>query len=135
MEMRSGGCKHTPGPPSPYDEQRERGMPKALRVCLSRKMQEKQRAEQSEAARSAPEKKKSNRLGYMETRELAALPEKIEALEAELAKLKQELDDPQLFATKPTEAVQKTEKLAELEQQLEQLVDRWAELAEREGAK
>jgi ATP-binding cassette subfamily F protein uup len=97
--------------------------------------QEKQRVEQSVAAKLPQEKKKSNRLGYMETRELAALPEKIDALELEITKLKQEIDDPQLFVSKPAEAVEKTQKLADLEQQLEQLVDRWAELAERESAK
>ena len=94
--------------------------------------QDKQKAEQKEQAKAEPEKKKSNRLGYMEKRELAALPEKIEALEADLAALKAELDDPQLFATQPAVAVQKTQQMAELEQQLEQLVERWAELAERE---
>lgn len=97
--------------------------------------QEKQRVEQSAAAKLPQEKKKSNRLGYMETRELAALPEKIDALELEITKLKQEIDDPQLFVSKPAEAVEKTQKLADLEQQLEQLVNRWAELAERESAK
>lgn len=94
--------------------------------------QDKQKAEQKEQAKAEPEKKKSNRLGYMEKRELAALPEKIEALEADLVALKAELDDPQLFATQPAVAVQKTQQMAELEQQLEQLVERWAELAERE---
>lgn len=94
--------------------------------------QDKQKAEQKEQAKAEPEKKKSNRLGYMEKRELAALPEKIEALEADLAALKAELDNPQLFATQPAVAVQKTQQMAELEQQLEQLVERWAELAERE---
>lgn len=94
--------------------------------------QDKQKAEQKEQAKADLEKKKSNRLGYMEKRELAALPEKIEALEADLAALKAELDDPQLFATQPAVAVQKTQQMAELEQQLEQLVERWAELAERE---
>ena len=94
--------------------------------------QDKQKAEQKEQAKAEPEKKKSNRLGYMEKRELAALPEKIEALETDLAALKAELDDPQLFATQPAVAVQKTQQMAELEQQLEQLVERWAELAERE---
>lgn len=94
--------------------------------------QDKQKAEQKEQAKAEPEKKKSNRLGYMEKRELAALPEKIEAFEADLAALKAELDDPQLFATQPAVAVQKTQQMAELEQQLEQLVERWAELAERE---
>lgn len=94
--------------------------------------QDKQKAEQKEQAKAEPEKKKSNRLGYMEKRELAALPEKIEALEADLAALKAELDDPQLFATQPAVAVKKTQQMAELEQQLEQLVERWAELAERE---
>jgi ATP-binding cassette subfamily F protein uup len=71
----------------------------------------------------------------MEVRELAALPEKIEALESELAALKAELDDPQLFATQPILAVQKTQQMASLEQELEQLVERWAELAQRENAK
>ncbi|MBO7299608.1 MAG: ATP-binding cassette domain-containing protein [Kiritimatiellae bacterium] len=94
--------------------------------------QDKQKAEQKEQEKSEPERKKSNRLGYMEKRELAALPEKIEGLEMELAALKAELDDPQLFATQPAIAVQKAQQMAELEQQLEQLVDRWAELSERE---
>ena len=94
--------------------------------------QDKQKAEQKEQAKAEPEKKKSNRLGYMEKRELAALPEKIEALETDLAALKAELDDPQLFAIQPAVAVQKTQQMAELEQQLDQLVERWAELAERE---
>jgi ATP-binding cassette subfamily F protein uup len=102
-----------------------------------RKVEEKHELEKQsvEQTKPEPERKKSNRLGYMEVRELAALPEKIEALESELTALKAELDDPQLFATQPILAVQKTQQMASLEQELEQLVERWAELAQRENAK
>lgn len=85
--------------------------------------------------KEAPQKKKDNRLGYMETRELAALPEKIEAKEQELGEIKSIIEDGAIFSTDPQKGVELTEKLSTLQSELDQLVERWAELEERNTSK
>jgi len=63
------------------------------------------------------------RLGFMEKRELAALPGKIEELEREIAAIEAELASGRIYTS---------DRLAPAQAELEASVERWAELAERE---
>ena len=70
-----------------------------------------------------PEKNEpvKKRLGYMERRELAALPDKIDALEKEIAAIESDLASGKIYTS---------DRLAPAHEELEAAVDRWAELAE-----
>ena len=67
---------------------------------------------------------RQKKLSYGESRELAALPEKIDALEREIAAIQDDLASRRIY---------ESERLAPAQAELESLVERWAELAEREG--
>ena len=62
------------------------------------------------------------KLSYNEKRELDALPERIDALENEIASIEQELVSGKIYGS---------ERLAPAQAELEAAVERWAELAER----
>lgn len=64
-----------------------------------------------------------HKLSYKEKRELEALPDRIEALEREIAAIEAELVAGRIYAS---------ERLAPAQAELEAAVDRWAELSERE---
>ena len=70
-----------------------------------------------------PKPSKPSKLSYNEKRELEALPAKIEALEKEIADIQ---------AADPVKEYARYADLPAKEAALEQLVDRWAALAERE---
>jgi len=78
-------------------------------------------------AAPAPEKKK---LAYKEQRELEAIPEKIDVLETEQAKLTKALAAPDLYQNKPQQARELNERLHEVSEQIDQLMERWATLEE-----
>ena len=84
------------------------------------------RAERNEA--------KPRRLGYMEKRELAALPERIEALDAEKHALFARLSSPAFYARGGTEVAAAQSRLAEVEAELAAAYARWEELDALEGA-
>ena len=65
---------------------------------------------------------KSKKLSYNEQRELAALPDRIDALEREIAAIEADLVAGKIYTS---------DRLAPAQAELEQLVDRWAELEER----
>jgi len=71
---------------------------------------------------SSPKQKK---LSYNEKRELDALPDRIDALEKEIAAIEADLVAGKIYAS---------ERLAPAQAELEAAVERWAELAERETA-
>lgn len=78
--------------------------------------------------KTKPKASGSRKLSYKDQRELEALPERIEALETELAEVQAALSDPELYRKDP-EAVQNAGKrLTELEQDLEEAFQRWDEL-------
>ena len=62
---------------------------------------------------------------YKERRELDALPEKIQRLEAEQSALQAALSDPQLFRQNPVEAAAALERLQGLTQEVEAAYARW----------
>ncbi|MBO6066576.1 MAG: ATP-binding cassette domain-containing protein [Kiritimatiellae bacterium] len=81
-------------------------------------------APEQERAAPPPEEQKRKKLSYNEQRELAVLPGRIEALEQEVAALNAKL------ATGAGSA-DECHRLAAAQTELDGLVDRWAELAER----
>jgi len=75
----------------------------------------------------------AKKLSYKEQRELEALPERIDALERELADVRAALGDGTLYRTDPARAQALTARLPVAEAELEAAVERWAELEERRG--
>ncbi len=76
---------------------------------------------------------RDKRLSYNEKRELDALPGRIDALEGELAEIREALADGSIYRSAPDRAKSLGERLPLAEAELEAAVDRWAELAERGG--
>jgi len=93
---------------------------------------------EAEAARAAPvpsnpsgRAPKPARLSYADKQELAALPERIEALEDELAAVEARLADPALYRDEPEAVPELSRRAGELPTEIEQLFTRWEALAER----
>ncbi len=83
------------------------------------------------AARSdkkTPPQNKPKKLGYLQQRELDALPARIEALEAEHGKLTAALTDPALYQNGGGDISTMASRLADLEKEIAAAYDRWAEL-------
>ncbi|MFT3850655.1 MAG: ATP-binding cassette domain-containing protein [Propionivibrio sp.] len=70
----------------------------------------------------------NRKLSYKESRELAELPVKIAALEAEQKEINRRLEDPALYQSQPREAHALSERLAAIDDELLQLLERWEEL-------
>jgi ATP-binding cassette subfamily F protein uup len=68
------------------------------------------------------------RLDYKQMRELESLPERIEALEAELARLQSELADPDFYKGEGAEIASANEALRRLQTELDSSYQRWSEL-------
>ncbi len=68
------------------------------------------------------------KLGYMEKRELASLPDRIEALEARQQELLQSMSDPDLYRKDGAHIAALKQELAQLEQELEGAFARWDNL-------
>ena len=87
---------------------------------------------QPTTARPEPRKqsppRQARRLTYNEQRELEALPERIEALEAELAKLHQLTADPAFYRSAPAEIVSVRGRLQSLQGEIAETYRRWEEL-------
>jgi ATP-binding cassette subfamily F protein uup len=79
----------------------------------------------AKAAPVAPPADRPRRLNYKERRELEALPERIEALEAEQASLFQRLSDPALYRQDSEDIVQVQAKLTTVARDLEEAYARW----------
>ena len=80
-------------------------------------------AQKPVAAKPAPSK-----LSFKETHELAALPDKIEVLEAEQNTLNAELANPDIYRNDPQRAKVLQTRLAAIDTELEQVMLRWEEL-------
>ena len=81
--------------------------------------------------RSAAPKRRTNRLSYNEQRELAALPERIAGLEAEIAAMEGFLADGSSYGSDPEKYRHCSGELPRRREELESAVERWAELEER----
>ena len=80
-------------------------------------------------ARAAPRRR--DRLGYREQRELAALPGRIEALEAEAEALAATLADPATYRERGEEVAGIRDRLSAVQAEVEALYERWAALESR----
>ena len=68
------------------------------------------------------------KLSYNDQRELAAMPDRIAALEAEQTALQARINDPTIFTRDPDGALAATERLAAIEEELLNLLERWTAL-------
>jgi ATP-binding cassette subfamily F protein uup len=80
------------------------------------------------APRAAPAVSKARRLSYNEQRELAAMPEKIQGLEAEQLELQAAISDPNLFKDDPPRGAAALQRLQALAAEIETAYSRWDEL-------
>ena len=71
---------------------------------------------------------KPKKLSYKDQRELAALPQRIEALDAELAQIQVALGDPDLYRDAPQRVTELQARMTEVEAELEQAYARWEAL-------
>ena len=111
--------------PGGYDDyMRQRAAPASERPAPSRGAQGNGPRQPSPDAAS-PDKPARKRLSYNERRELDALPERIDALEKEIAAIEGDLAAGRIYSS---------DRLSPAQDELESLVERWAELAERDGA-
>lgn len=81
-----------------------------------------------EKAKAKPKMESKRRLSFKERKELAALPPRIEGLEAEQAELHERLADPKLYQEAPDEVKTIRERLDALEAELFVAYGRWEEL-------
>jgi len=72
--------------------------------------------------------KQPKKLGYMEKRELEALPRRIEELESEQKDLYEKMADPEFYKQKGAGVIQIREKASQLEKELESAYERWETL-------
>ncbi len=86
--------------------------------------QEKSTSQTSQASQTSQTAKASKKLSYKEQRELDALPGEIEALEKEIAEIEASLVAGKIYSS---------DRLAPAQEELEQKVERWAELEERKA--
>ena len=103
------------------------------RVQRGRMLVARASAEASTAVTATPSaaKKSSTKLSYKEQRELAELPARIEALEAEQIHLNVALADGDLYAKEPARAAQMTARVAEIDDTLMVALERWELLGSR----
>ena len=73
------------------------------------------------------------KLSYKEQRELESLPERIAILEGEQSALKAEMESPEFYKSGAERIKAVMSRLDEASRELEQLLERWMELEEREG--
>jgi len=76
---------------------------------------------------------KSARLGYMEGRELAALPAQIEALEGEQTEISTRMSQPDYHTQGPERVRADSQRLQDIDAQLQHLYARWEALEARAG--
>jgi ATP-binding cassette subfamily F protein uup len=87
----------------------------------------------SSSSARAPATAAPRKLSYKETRELEALPGRIEVLEAEQASITAQLAEGTLYAKQPQLAADLNRRWAEIEDELLQCLERWEALSARQG--
>lgn len=93
----------------------------------------KKEAAPSDAPSSGPQKARTRKLSNKERYELKALPQAIEALEAELAALHERLNDPDFYRCDPDEIRSTSARAEAVPLELEAAYERWSELEELES--
>ena len=79
---------------------------------------------------ASPQPSAKRKLSYKEQRELEALPERIAALEKEIAEIESILGDPSFYAKEPAKAAAYAERLAPAKEELDAAETRWLELSD-----
>ena len=79
-------------------------------------------------------KRSATKLSFKEQRELDALPDAIDKLEQQLADLQQQISDGSLFKEDYSKALQMQEEISQIEETLEQKIERWTELESKAEA-
>ena len=92
---------------------------------------EEERREEKKAAGAQQKKPARTKLNYKESRELAGLPAKIEALENEQSAIVQKLSDPALYRDGSDEATRLQKRNAQIEEDLLALLTRWEALGSK----
>lgn len=90
-------------------------------------------AKTAPAPAPAPSRSNKSRLASWEEKELAEIPEKIAAIEQDQVQLAEQLADPDLYVDGNEKAEGINQKLAELEEKLLALFDRWETLEDKKG--
>ncbi|MBT8336730.1 MAG: ATP-binding cassette domain-containing protein [Gemmatimonadetes bacterium] len=85
-------------------------------------------------ARRAEDPDKPRKLSWAERQEFEALPDRIEALEIELAELHERMADPEFYRGEADAIREATERVSRLEVEIEEGMERWAALGERAPA-
>ncbi|HYD46941.1 MAG TPA: ABC transporter ATP-binding protein, partial [Terriglobales bacterium] len=85
-------------------------------------------------APAAAPRARAAKLSYGEQREREGLPDRIEALEQQIATLERELADPSLYTTRHHQAPQLLADLEQAKAELDKLLQRWEELEEKHEA-
>jgi ATP-binding cassette subfamily F protein uup len=101
---------------------RDKEAANAARIAAEKEAEKAARASQNSEVSAAPAKKKKR--SYNEEREYAALPDKIEKLEAEIADRQAELSKPEVF-TNAARIVELQKEIADREQELEKAYERY----------
>jgi ATP-binding cassette subfamily F protein uup len=91
------------------------------------------KAEKVKAGRPKPARERRQALSFKEQRELEALPQRIEALEAEQKNLYQAMSDPLFYQQAGDEIVKARARLEALEKEIETASLRWEELESLNG--
>ena len=90
------------------------------------------RGEREKGRREEGEKVEGKgKLSYREQRELEALPERLSALEAEIAEIEKALADPTIYARDNARALELTARLPQAREELDAAETRWLELSDR----
>jgi ATP-binding cassette subfamily F protein uup len=76
----------------------------------------------------------AGKLNFKDARELESLPQQIAALEAEQKTLGTRLEDPKLYQSEPQEAQRLAARLAQIDDELLVMLERWEVLEGRAGA-
>ncbi len=110
---------------------RQGGSPKLLGVGEEKGDKPAAAPAPEQAAVSAPvEAAPKKKLSYKLQRELEAIPGQIEALEGEMAALQEETVSPDFYQRPQSEAQAALARLSSLQEELDRLIERWAELEE-----
>jgi ATP-binding cassette subfamily F protein uup len=103
----------------------------AVETSSARRRQDAARRGKAKPSPVTPEMRPDRRLTYKEQQELAALPDRIEQLETEIAELHEAMAAPEFYKRAGEEIARDHTNLRELETQLAEAYRRWEELEER----
>jgi ATP-binding cassette subfamily F protein uup len=90
------------------------------------------RKAKNQARRKSSAGQQAKKLGYMEQRELTQLPGNIEKLEQKISELENRISAPNFYSKNDADVQTILTQLTEKQQALDQAIDRWAELEQRQ---